>query len=207
MRPPLRLAGLVSGGGRTLVNIARRIEAGQLPARIELVIASRPDAPAIERAAGLGLEVRVATPAGKGGDGARHDRISAWLLERGIDLVCLAGYLLWFRVDPPFTGRVMNIHPALLPDFGGRGMFGLRVHRAVLASGRKVTGCTVHFVDDQYDHGPIILQRTCPVLPGDDEHTLAARVFAEECLAYPEAIALFADGRLRIVDGRVRIAP
>jgi folate-dependent phosphoribosylglycinamide formyltransferase PurN len=100
----------------------------------------------------------------------------------------------------------MNIHPALLPEFGGTGMHGAAVHRAVLAAGRDVSGCTVHFVDEIYDHGPIILQRTCPVLPGDDESSLAARVFAEERAAYPEAIRLFAEGRLRIVNGRVQIA-
>jgi formyltetrahydrofolate-dependent phosphoribosylglycinamide formyltransferase len=206
-RAPLRLAVLLSGGGRTMANIADRIGAGDLDASIVLVISSRRDAPGIERARQRHLPVRVAARADFPRDGARHDAITAWLLERDAGLVCLAGYLPWLRVDPPLRGRVMNIHPALLPDFGGRGMYGQRVHRAVLAAGRTVSGCTVHFVDDQYDHGPIILQRTCPVLPGDDEHTLAQRVFQEECIAYPQAIALFAAGRLRLVDGRVVVAP
>lgn len=117
-----------------------------------------------------------------------HDHITSLLRDKRIDLVCLCGYLRWFRIDPDFRGRVINIHPALLPDFGGQGMHGEHVHRAVLAAGRTVSGCTVHHVDDEYDHGLVILQRTCPVLPGDDPSTLAARVFEQECIAYPEAI-------------------
>jgi hypothetical protein len=104
-----------------------------------------------------------------------------------VDLVCLAGYLRRFRVDA-WQGRALNIHPALLPEFGGHGMFGERVHRAVIAAGRTESGCTVHWVDAQYDHGQHVVQRRCPVLPGDTPETLADRVWAEETLAYPEAI-------------------
>ncbi len=205
MSRPLRLALLVSGGGRTLANLADRIDAGRLAAEIVLVIASRPDVPAVAIARARGLAVRIAHRRAFESEDRLHDAITAWLIERQAELVCLCGYVRWFRVDPPFRGRVINIHPALLPEFGGKGMYGLRVHRAVLAAGRRESGCTVHFVDDQYDHGPIILQLRCPVLPGDDEHTLAARVFEQECIAYPQAIALFAEGRVRLEGDGVRI--
>lgn len=204
---PLRLAGLLSGGGRTLLNIADRIEDGTLPASIELVIASRTDAPGVTRAKERGFEVRIADLREFDSEDAMHDAITTWLREAKIDLVCLCGYLRWLRIDPPFEDTVINIHPALLPKFGGKGMYGKHVHRAVLAAGETETGCTVHFVDDQYDHGPTILQRTCPVLPNDDEHMLAARVFAEECIAYPEAIRLFAEGRVKHHGSHVEILP
>ena len=121
------------------------------------------------------------------------------------DLIVLAGYLHLFRFAPHYQGRVMNIHPALIPAFCGKRFYGLRVHRAVLDYGVKVSGCSVHFADEEYDRGPIILQRTVPVLEDDTPHTLAERVFAEECKAYPEAIQLFAEGRLTIEGQRVRI--
>ncbi|MHC4081080.1 MAG: phosphoribosylglycinamide formyltransferase [Planctomycetota bacterium] len=205
MTTPLRLGALVSGGGRTVLNLADRIADGTLTAEMALVVASRADVAAVERARARGLEVRVADRRDYEDAERLHDTITAWLLERDVQLVCLCGYLHWFRLDEPWHGRAMNIHPALLPDFGGKGMYGLRVHRAVLAAGAKVSGCTVHFLDDQYDHGPIILQRECPVLPGDDEHALADRVFEQECIAYPEAIGLFAAGRLRLEGGQVKI--
>jgi formyltetrahydrofolate-dependent phosphoribosylglycinamide formyltransferase len=201
----LRVAALISGGGRTLINLCDKIDAGELEAEIALVIASREEAPGVEKARRRGLPVAVASRQRFPRDEARHDAISRWLVDCSSDLVCLCGYLCWLRVDEPFLNRVMNIHPALLPDFGGPGMYGERVHRAVLASGRTVSGCTVHFVDDQYDHGPIILQRTCPVRPDDTVQTLAARVFREECVAYPEAVRLFSRGRLRVVGGEVEV--
>ncbi len=205
MSEPTRLGVLVSGGGRTLINLADRIDDGSLRAGIELVISSRANPGAVRRAKDRGFEVLIATTRGFASQRLLHDAITSALLERQVDLVCLCGYLRWFRVDEQFKARVMNIHPALLPEFGGKGMFGLAVHRAVLEAGAEVSGCTVHFVDAKYDHGPVILQRTCPVLAGDDEHSLAARVFEHECLAYPEAIHLFAEDRLRLVDGLVEI--
>ena len=205
MTASLRLGVLVSGGGRTLFNIADCIDRGTLPATVAMVISSRAEAPAVHRAEERGLDVRVASRGDFASEDEMHDEITAWLLEGFVDLVCLGGYLRWFRVDPPFENRVMNIHPALLPDFGGPGMYGAKVHRAVLDSGATVSGCTVHFVDDQYDHGPIILQRTCPVLPDDDVDHLAGRVFEHECIAYPHAISLFAADRLSISDGSVNI--
>ena len=124
-----------------------------------------------------------------------------------VDLIAMMGFLSRWNIPSRYDGRVMNIHPALLPNFGGQGMFGHHVHEAVLAQGGKVSGCTVHFADNEYDTGPIVVQRTVPVFDTDTPDTLAARVFEQECLAYPEAIRLFAAGRLEILGPRVRIRP
>ena len=190
MSRPLRLGALISGGGRTLLNLADAIAAGALAAEIAIVIASRPDAPGVERARARGLDVCVAARGDFQAEDDLHDAVDARLRAAQVDLVCLCGYLRLLRVEPWLVGRAVNIHPALLPEFGGPGMYGLRVHRAVLDAGRTESGCTVHYVDEAYDHGPTILQRRCPVLPGDTPETLAARVFEEECVAYPEAIRL-----------------
>jgi phosphoribosylglycinamide formyltransferase-1 len=205
MRPEqLRIAALISGGGRTALNLHQRSLEGTLSARIERVISSRGSAAGVERARAAGLETVV----------IERRQLSPADFQRAltdavgdVDLVCLAGFLSLWVIPPGFTGRVMNIHPALLPDFGGRGMFGHHVHEAVLAAGRSDSGCTVHFCDNQYDHGPIILQRRVPVLPADSPDDLAARVFTEECEAYPEAVQLFAENRLRIVGEKVEILP
>jgi phosphoribosylglycinamide formyltransferase-1 len=207
MTRPLRIAALISGGGRTLMNIADEIDAGRLNAQVVLVIASREKIAGVERARARSFDVRIARRRDFDSDDALHDAITRWMLEKDVQLVCLCGYLRWLRIDPPFRGRLVNIHPALLPEFGGKGMYGEHVHRAVLESGRTVSGCTVHFVDEQYDHGPTIVQRTCPVLPDDTVDKLAARVFEQECIAYPEAIRLFAEGRVRLVQGRAEITP
>src|SRR5262249_13978637 len=122
-------------------------------------------------------------------------------------LVCMAGFLQLVQIPDDFAGRVMNIHPALIPAFCGKGFHGRHVHEAVLASGVRGSGCTVHFADNEYDHGPIILQRVVPVLDDDTPEGLAARVFEEECEAYPEAIRLFAEDRLRVEGRRVRVLP
>jgi len=176
-----RLAVLLSGGGRTLVNLAAAIERGELPAEIGLVVASRA-CPGVERAHELGIETRVI--AGEIDPGL----FKRLLDEHRIDWVVLAGYLRLAPVPGRWAGRVVNIHPALLPDFGGPEMYGDRVHRAVLDSGARETGCTVHLCDAGYDTGPIVLQRRCPVLEGDTPETLAERVFALETRAYPEAL-------------------
>jgi formyltetrahydrofolate-dependent phosphoribosylglycinamide formyltransferase len=207
MSDPLRIAALISGGGRTLINILDKIDAGELNATVELVIASRGAIAGVELAQARGLDVRIVRRRDFAADDQMHDAITTFLQEKRIELVCLCGYLRWFRVDEPFAERVMNIHPALLPEFGGQDMHGQVVHQAVLDSGGRYSGCTVHFVDEEYDHGPIILQRTCPVLPNDDHESLAARVFALECQAYPEAIRLFAARRLVLNSGRVHILP
>lgn len=207
MKHPLPIAVLLSGGGTTMQNLIERIGEGSLPARIVQVIASKPGVMGIERAQRTGLPVEViqrkAFP--------DTDTYSAAIFDKcrsaKAQLVCMAGFLQLIRIPDDFAQKVMNIHPALLPAFGGKGMYGHRVHEAVLAYGAKVSGCTVHFADNEFDHGPVILQRTAPVLDGDTPDALAARVFAEECIAYPEAIRLFANGRLRIDGRRVLTSP
>ena len=181
---PLRLACLVSGGGRSVLNLQDRIERGELPATIGLVLSTREGVPAIGRARARGLPVREVPAEPRA---TLDDRVDAALREAGTQLVVLAGYLRLFRVQG-WRGRCINIHPALLPRHGGKGLWGHHVHEAVLAAGDRESGCTVHWVDEQYDHGETILQRRCPVLPGDTPDTLAARVFAEELEALPEAI-------------------
>jgi len=181
-----RLAVMISGSGRTLVNLLDRIADGSLPARIPLVIASR-ECPGAQRAREQGVGSVLVMP-GR----IPAPRLEAALNEHGIDWVILAGYLHLLEIPRRYEGRVVNIHPALLPEFGGSGMHGRRVHEAVLASGRPESGCTVHLCDAVYDGGPIVLQKRCPVLPGDTPEALAARVFELELKAYPEALkALF----------------
>jgi len=191
---PIQLAVLISGSGTTLQNFIDQIAAGNLNAKIQIVIASRPGILGIERAKNAGLNCQIIEKK----NFVSETDFSRAIFDRcaDVDLVCLAGWLSHLTIPPEFVGRVMNIHPALLPEFGGKGMYGLRVHQAVLDKGRKISGCTVHFVDDEYDHGPIILQRTCAVLPTDTAATLAHRVFEEEMIAYPDAIRLF-QSRLR----------
>ena len=202
---PLRLAVLLSGSGTTLQNLIDHIAAGKLHAIIVVVIGSRPDAYGLERAKQYGLEA-ICIPRRAYRHAQAYDKELDRTLERYTpDLIVLAGYLHLFRFAPQYRGRVMNIHPALVPAFSGKGFYGLRVHQAVLEAGVKLTGCTVHFADEAYDHGPIIVQRAVPVLEHDTPHTLAQRVFVEECHAYPEAIQLFAEGRLQIEGRRVRI--
>jgi formyltetrahydrofolate-dependent phosphoribosylglycinamide formyltransferase len=202
---PLRLAVLLSGSGTTLQNLIEHVEAGTLDARIVVVLASRPDAYGLERATQHGLEA-ICIPRRAYRDAeAYHRELHAALDRYAPDLIALAGYLHLFRLAPQYRGRVMNIHPSLLPAFCGQGLYGLRVHQAVLEYGVKLTGCTVHFADEAYDQGPIILQRAVPVLEDDTPQSLARRVFEAECQAYPAAIRLFAQGRLRIEGRRVRI--
>ncbi len=189
---PIRLAVLISGGGRSLLNLQRRIDEGLLDARIEVVVCSRAHAPGVERARVAGMRVVVAERA-KLSPFQYQEAITKAV--QGVDLVVMAGFLSMWQVPTEFTRRVINIHPALLPDFGGRGMYGAKVHEAVLRSGRNKSGCTVHFCDNEYDHGPIIVQRKVPVFPGDTADALAARVFEQECEALPEAIQMIADGR------------
>jgi len=182
------LALLASGGGRSLENLHEVIARGELAAELVLVISDRPAIGALERCARLGIPALVLSFQELGGAAGFSARVFAELDARQVELCVLAGFLRLVKVPPHWSGRVINIHPALLPAFGGKGFYGDRVHAAVLAAGVKETGCTVHFVDDHYDHGQPILQERVPVQPGDDVHTLAERVFAEEKRALPEAI-------------------
>lgn len=201
---PVRLAVLISGGGTTLVNLQEQIRAGQLNAEIVSVIANR-DCKGIERAEKLGLSVTLLSRKQFGSLEEYSEAIFQSFREQRIDLVILGGFLAKILIPGDFENRVMNIHPALIPAFCGHGMYGHHVHEAVLARGCKVSGCTVHFCDNNYDEGPIIVQKTVPVLDNDTPDTLAARVFEVECSAYPDAIRLFAEGRLQVINRRVHI--
>lgn len=189
---------MLSGSGRTLVNLCDRIDAGRLDARIALVIASR-ECLGAQRARERGVPTIV-----EPGD-IERDRLGSLLRDHGVRWVVLAGYLRLLRVPPGYEGRIVNIHPALLPSFGGKGMYGDRVHRAVLEHGCKVTGCTVHLCDDRYDTGPIVAQAACEVLDDDTPESLAARVFALECEVYPRALGALFEGRVVVEGRRARI--
>ncbi|MEX0775249.1 MAG: phosphoribosylglycinamide formyltransferase [Phycisphaeraceae bacterium] len=203
----LRLAVLLSGGGRTLENIAQAIDRGELDARIVAVISSKADAYGVIRAKNLGLPVHVVVRKDYPSPQMFSEPIWTILREAGADLVCLCGFLSLITIPDEYAQRMLNIHPALLPAFGGKGMYGHHVHEAVLAAGCKVSGCTVHFCDQQYDTGPIIVQRACPVRENDTAETLADRVFDEECRAYVHAIRLIQQGRVVIEGRRTRITP
>jgi formyltetrahydrofolate-dependent phosphoribosylglycinamide formyltransferase len=202
--PPLRVAVLLSGEGTSLENLFEHIDAG-LPARVEVVIASKPNAGGLARATRHG--VAAAAVARRDHPDVRdfNDALHAVLDRYEIDLVALLGFLSPFEPRERFAGRVINVHPALIPAFSGRGFYGHRVHEAVLESGVKISGATVHFADDEYDRGPILLQEAVPVRDDDIPDTLAARVQAAERRLVPEAIRLIAEGRVTVDGRRVRI--
>ncbi len=215
MNRPLRVVVLLSGSGTTLEQFFSEIDAGRLPIAIDLVVSSRADAYGLERARRRGVETAV-VPSRKhrrtapGGttvpDWDRFsDALDAVILPKRPDLVLMAGFMCRYRIPDGLVNRVMNIHPALIPAFCGKGMYGPRVHEAVVDAGVKVTGCTVHFATNEYDAGPIILQRTCRVRHDDTPEEVARRVQAEERIGYPEAVRLFAEGRLSVERGIVRI--
>jgi len=190
---------LLSGRGSNFVAIADSIDAGRIPdARIAVVISNRADAPGIETARKRGLNAIVIPSKGK--EREQHDReIVAALKEHQVDLICLAGYMRllspWFVRQ--FPHRILNIHPSLLPSFPG-----LEAQQQAFAYGAKVSGCTVHFVDEELDHGAIIVQKTVPVLSSDDEHELADRILEQEHIAYSEAIRTVLEGKHEIVGRR-----
>ena len=185
----VQLAILISGSGRTMQNIAQHIDQGKLDARINVVISSRSGTDGLKRAQQLGLETYVVERKAYGDISQFSHEIFDYVRRVQSQLVCLGGWLSLLKIPDDFAGRVLNIHPALLPNFGGKGMYGQRVHEAVLAAKCNVSGCTVHFADQTYDTGPIIVQRSCPVEAGDTAQSLSQRVFALECEAYPQAIA------------------
>jgi formyltetrahydrofolate-dependent phosphoribosylglycinamide formyltransferase len=205
MNSPIRLAVFLSGNGTTLQNLLDQIASGKLRAQIALVGSNHAEVYGLMRAMNAGIPIAVVERKECGSREEFSQRLFDLCRQAKVDLVCLAGFLQLIHIPDDFLGRVMNIHPALIPAFCGKGYYGNHVHEAVLAYGAKVSGCTVHFCDNQYDHGPIILQRTVPVLDEDNPDTLAARVFEQECEAYPEAIRLFAEGRLLIEGRRVRV--
>ena len=203
----LPIAVLVSGSGSTLGALADAAERGELDASIELVVASRPDAYGLERARARGIPHRTVSRKAHGDTESFSEAIFGAVRASGARLVCMAGFLSLLAIPEDYEHRVINVHPALLPSFGGPGMYGRRVHEAVLEAGCKVSGCTIHFADQSYDTGPILVQRCCRVAEDDTPETLAERVRAEERAGYVEAINLVAAGRVRIEAGRARIDP
>ena len=204
---PIRLGVLISGGGRTLMNILEYIKDDRLNAEVAAVISSRSTVAGVERAKNAGLDVKIIRKKDLPDIDEFSKHIELELAAANVDLVIQGGWLCLWKIPARYENRVMNIHPALLPSFGGKGMWGHHVHEAVLKAGCKVSGCTVHFCTNEYDEGPIIVQRTCPVENDDTPDTLAARVFEQECIAYPRAISLFAKGKLLVKNGVTRIKP
>jgi len=194
-----RIGILLSGRGSNFLAIADSVRAGRIAAEIAIVISNRADAPGIEAAKQRGLKSLVIPSKGRARE--EHDReVIAALKAANVDLVCLAGYMRLLSPEfvRAFPQRILNIHPSLLPAFPG-----LEVQKQALDYGVKFSGCTVHIVDEHLDHGPIVVQRTVPVLPGDDEHALAARILEQEHLAYTEAINVMLSGKFRIEGRRV----
>jgi len=205
MPHPLPIAVLISGGGRTLRNLMGHISEGALNAGIRLLISSNPNSPGLEFANAENIPTLVVPPREHPDPADFGEAIFGPCRAAGVQLVVMGGFLRYVPIPADFENRVINIHPALIPAFCGQGMYGHLVHEAVLAYGAKVSGCTVHFVDNEYDHGPVILQKTVPVLDGDTPDELAGRVFAAECEALPETINLIAAGRVRVEGRRVRV--
>lgn len=202
---PKRIAVLISGSGRTLQNFIELIAEGQLPVEIALVISSRASAGGLKHAAEAGIPTSVVNRK----DYDSHDAFGAAIFSRcrnaEVELVAMAGFLKFAPVPEDFAGRVVNIHPSLIPAFCGQGMYGDRVHQAVLDYGAKITGVTIHFVDNEYDHGPIIWQQPVPVFDDDTADSLAARVFQSELECYPSVLKMIASGMVNIEGRRVSV--
>lgn len=200
-----RIGVLVSGGGRSVENLCERIENGLLQrCDISIIIASRSKAGALQRVERFGIESRVIRPLDFDKDTEKFSSaISAVFDELNIDVIVMAGWMHFYKIPERYEGKVINIHPSLIPAFCGQGFYGSRVHEAALSFGVKISGCTVHIADNKYDHGPIILQKTVQVFDSDSADDLAARVFEKEKEALPEAVQLFVDGRVQISDNGV----
>jgi formyltetrahydrofolate-dependent phosphoribosylglycinamide formyltransferase len=203
----VRLGVLISGSGTTLQNFIDCIKAGTLNAQIACVVSSSEKAYGLVRARENNIPSITISRKKYETVEEFSKAIFSYLESFSVDLVTLAGYLKLIKVPDEWLGKVMNIHPALIPLFCGEGWYGMKVHNAVVESGVKVTGCTVHFVDNVYDHGPVIVQKVVSVLDTDTAEDVQKRVFEQEKIAYPEAINLFAAGRLKIAGRRVHIVP
>lgn len=204
-RDPLRVAVLLSGEGTSLENLCEEIDKGRVPARVVAVVSSKEGAGGLRRAENRGIPA-VAVPRKQHRDlDEFNDRLHEALAPHDPELIALLGFLSPFQLRGRFADRVLNVHPALIPSFSGRGFYGRHVYEAVLQKGVKLTGATVHFVDEEYDHGPIVLQEAVAVREDDDVESLQARVTAAERRLVPEAVRLFAEGRLRVEGERVRI--
>ena len=206
MTDKLPIAVFISGGGTTLRNLLGRIAEGKLEIDIRLVISSSPSAKGLDYASAAGITTLVVEKIPGTKAEVYSEQMFAPCREAGVKLVAMAGFLKHVLIPADFENRVLNIHPSLIPSFCGKGMYGPKVHQAAIAFGAKISGCTVHFVDNQYDHGPILLQQAVPVLPSDTADDLAHRVFEAECEIYPEAISLVAAGRVSVVGRKVVVA-
>lgn len=201
----LKIAVLLSGSGTTLQNLIDRAEARQLDVEFVCVIGSREEAYGLERARKHNIPAIPIVRKNYNSAEAFNADIWGTVRDYGAELVVLAGFMSLLDIPPDFENRVMNVHPALIPAFCGKGMYGHHVHQAVIEYGVKLSGATVHFANNEYDAGPIILQDVVPVLDDDTPESLAGRVQAKERELYPEAIQLFAEGRLEVDGRRVRI--
>ena len=203
----LRLAVLISGTGRTLNNLIGKISEGTLSAEIALTISSTPNAKGLQFAEKANIPIHIIEKTDFDTRDAFSDEVFKACRAEKIDYVIMGGYLKLLKIPDDFKERVLNIHPSLVPAFCGQGFYGALVHEAVLKYGVKLSGCTVHFVDNEYDEGPVIIQKAVEVKENDTPDTLNDRVFEMECIAYPETIQLLAEGRI-VVDGRrVKIKP
>jgi len=205
MAKKLRLAVLVSGSGRTMQNFIDLSDKGDLPVEVVCCVSSDPNAKGIERAKNHNIPVETFQRRDYGSTIQYSNTIYDWIEQYNPDYVALAGYLKLLHIPDEYQNRIINIHPALLPSFGGDHFYGHHVHEAVVARGCKITGCSVHFADNVYDNGPIIVQRTCSVYASDTPDELAGRVFEEELIAFPVALKLIAEGRVEVKDGKVYI--
>ncbi len=197
----LRLAVLISGSGRTLKNFIDLAARRELPIDVALVVSSRADAGGLKFAADADIPSSVVLRSRAQDHDDYSQQIFALCREARVDYVAMAGWVKYLPIPTDFENRVLNIHPALLPSFGGKGMYGHRVHESVLEHGAKISGCTVHFVDNQYDHGPIICQQVVPVMDDDTPDMLATRVFEAEKEAYPRVLRGLSEKRV-VVEGR-----
>ncbi len=201
--PPLPIAVLISGGGTTLKNLIDRIQRGELPVEVRLVISSRKSAGGLVFAENAEIPTLVIGRQAYPESEAYRDAIFEPIRNSGAEYVVMGGFLQHLLIPSDFQNRVINIHPSLIPSFCGKGFYGLKVHQAAIDYGVKLSGCTVHFVDDHYDHGPVIIQRSCPVMADDTAESLQQRVFALECESLPQALHAMADRRVAVsADGR-----
>lgn len=201
-----RISVFISGGGTTLKNLIEYQQRQASPRwEISSVLSNRVDAGGLEFARNAGIATQIVSHRDFDGVERFSDAIYDALAPTSPDLIVMGGFLRRVKVAPAFENRIINIHPSLIPSFCGKGNYGLKVHQAVIDYGCRLTGCTVHFVDDQYDHGPIIAQRPVDVVSSDDAKTLAARVFDAECQIYPAVIDAIADGRVSVSGRRVEI--
>ncbi|MGV3607628.1 MAG: phosphoribosylglycinamide formyltransferase [Planctomycetaceae bacterium] len=195
---PLPIVVLISGSGTTLRNLLNYIAAGKLNARVELVISSNPRAGGRVFAEQAGIPYKVIERKKSYSPEEFCEANFSAIRATPAKLVVMGGYLKHLLIPEDFAGRVINIHPSLIPSFCGKGMYGHFVHEAVLAFGAKLSGCTVHFVDNEFDHGPIIAQQAVPVLAGDSPDVLAKRVFEQECQVLPAIVQKFSEGRIHL---------